>query len=91
MDLDALIDEAGLSPGELDVVTRLMRGYSQQDIAEIDGKSRQAVHTLLTRAAVKIAGLQRAKHEEWVNYRYHNMPFYLLDGACSTKPQKRAI
>ncbi len=80
MDLDALIEGAGLSPSEWDVVSRLMKGYSQQDIAELDGKSRQAVHTLLTRAAGKIAALQRARHEEWINERYHNAPFYLLEG-----------
>ena len=31
-------------------------------------------------AAGKIAALQRARHEEWINERYHNAPFYLLEG-----------
>lgn len=54
IDLDVLIDSAGLSDTESKIVDFLMQGYSLGDIADYLGHARQASDTMLNRAVEKI-------------------------------------
>lgn len=61
-DLDVLIDNAGLSPGEAFVIGQLMAGYSLNDIAEKYGSCAQAYRGMFNRAVDKII---TEHNEQW--------------------------
>ena len=54
IDLDNLIDSAGLSDTERRIVDYLMQGYGISDIADVLGHARQTASILFDRAVEKI-------------------------------------
>lgn len=69
-DLDVLIANAKLSPGESFVVGQMMAGYSLTDIAEKYGSCAQAYRGMFNRAVEKIV----AEHDEnWFYVANHNL------------------
>ena len=62
VDLDRLIEKAGLSKSERKVVGQLMLGYTASDIAAHDHIARQNVNILLNRAVEKICA---ANNKSW--------------------------
>lgn len=63
MDLDRLIETAGLSETENKIVQYLMQGYAISDIAECLGHVRQTSETMFERAVEKIVAKNNA---DWV-------------------------
>lgn len=64
MDLDALIDAAGLSETEAKIVDFLMQGYGLSDIADYLGHARQTSDTMLERAVEKIVAANNQRWDE---------------------------
>lgn len=64
LDLDRLIEQAGLSPGQRRVVDYLMRGYCGKDIADHLGVVQQNVPVQLQKAVKKIVAANRRNWEE---------------------------
>lgn len=62
-DLDRLIQNAGLSPLEDQVVGFLMEGYTLSDIADHLGHARQTAGVVLDRAVDKIVAANNAQWE----------------------------
>lgn len=62
MDLDALIESAGLSPAQHKVVKKLMAGWTSADIAEQANVLPQTINIHLKRAVEKIV---EANEQRW--------------------------
>ncbi len=63
IDLDRLIDPAGLSPMEGQIVALLMEGYSLSDIADHFGHARQTAGVMFDRAVEKIVAANNTAWE----------------------------
>lgn len=65
MDQDTLIGKSGMTPDQLQVVNWIMQGYSEMDIADEKGCSRQAVSRQLQDGVQKIVD---ANNAQWKAY-----------------------
>ncbi len=63
IDLDRMIDTAGLSPMEGQIVSLLMEGYALSDIADHFGHARQTAGVMFDRAVEKIVEANNAAWE----------------------------
>lgn len=63
IDLDDLIENAGLSETERKIVRYLMEGYGISDIAEYLGHARQTSEEMFARAVDKIVAKNNARWE----------------------------
>jgi len=66
IDLDRLIETAGLSEGEMQIVQYLMQGYAISDIAEYTTRARQTCDEMFSRAVDKIVRKNNANWEACV-------------------------
>ena len=61
MDLDRLIEQSGMTAEQREVIEWIMQGYSETDIAQERGSSRQAVCRLLRDGVGRIVAANNAQ------------------------------